>query len=251
MAPYLVQLLIGDYVVVDGGRSASGVELEHVALAGSEAAALTYGEITDDQLSFFAERFGPYPFDRYGVAIAASEPGLAMETQGRSLFSARDLDGSVGYLQHLLLAHELGHQWFGDAVSPESWDDIWLNEGFATYAQWLWLDHVGLLDIDDTAASTLRTLPSSGWPLSAPAELFGAISYDGGATVLHALRRTIGDDAFFAGLQAWVRTHLDASAGTDDFQAVMESTSGRDLGAFFEAWVHAESIPDELPPASG
>jgi aminopeptidase N len=247
MASYLVSLLVGDYVVVDGGESSTGVPLQHAVLREHRDALDAYAPVTDRQLVFFEDLFGPYPFDRYGLALADSVSGLAMETQGLSLFSAVDLNGSLGELQHVLLAHELAHQWFGDAVSPATWDDIWLNEGFATYAEWLWLEEVGFGEVDITARRALRSLPPSGWPLSRPSELFGAVSYIGGATVLHALRITVGDDAFFAGLRSWVATHLDASAGTDDFQAVMEEVSGMSLDDFFAAWVHAEVIPIEFP----
>jgi aminopeptidase N len=247
MASYLITLLVGEYTLVDGGTSSTGVELRHAVLSDRVASLDPYVDVTDEQLVFFERLFGPYPFDRYGLALADSVPGLAMETQGLSLFSATDLDGSLGALQHLLLAHELAHQWFGDAVSPESWNDIWLNEGFATYAQWLWLDEVGLGDLDERAARSLGNLPAEGWPLSEPEQMFGVVSYEGGASVLHALRLTVGDEAFFAGLRAWVAAHLDGSAGTDDFQAVMEQVTGSSLQGFFDAWVHAESIPRSFP----
>ena len=247
MASYLITFLVGDYELVDDGATDSGVELRHAVLTSESATLDAYLEITRDQIEYFEALFGPYPFDRYGIALTDSEPGLAMETQGLSLFSSQDLDGSVGFIQHLLLAHELGHQWFGDAVSPGTWNDIWLNEGFATYAQWLWLDHIGLAELDTTASSTIARLPANGWPLSEPSEMFGVVSYDGGATALHALRRTIGDEAFFAGLRDWVATFIDSSAVTDDFQAVMEEASGESLDAFFQTWIHADEFPSRLP----
>lgn len=250
MAPYLALLLVGDYVLDDAGTSAGGVALENVAIDGTADSLDRYTEVTVEQLEFFEELFGPYPFDRYGIAITDSAPGLAMETQGRSLFSRADLDGSLGFVQHLLLAHELTHQWFGDAVSPASWDDIWLNEGFATYGQWLWLDRAGLASLDEQAGAALAGLPDSGGPVARPDDLFGAVSYTGGAIVLHALRATVGDDAFFAGLRQWVSDHLDAAASTADFQATMEQVSGLDLTAFFAAWVDTEDRPDQYPGPS-
>jgi aminopeptidase N len=247
MASYLIMMLIGDYTVVDGGTSSTGVELDHVVLADRVDQLDSYLDVTDEQLAYFSELFGPYPFDRYGLALADSARGLAMETQGLSLFSAGDLDGSLGYLQHLLLAHELAHQWFGDAVSPATWDDIWLNEGFATYCQWLWLEHAGLDSVEGSAQAALSQLDRSGGPVARPRELFGNISYDGGAVALHALRRTIGDEAFYAGARQWVARHLDSAASTGDFRSTMERASGVDLEAFFIEWVESEDRPTKFP----
>jgi aminopeptidase N len=247
MASYLVLLLVGRYELVDGATTADGLPLDHAVVEGSQGLD-GYEAITLDQLAFFQPLFGPYPFDRYGLAIADSRPGLAMETQARSLFSVRDLDGSIGLVQHLLLAHELAHQWFGNLVSPATWDDIWLNEGFATYAQWLWLDHVDLMPLDAAAdAALMSAAASDGWPLDEPDELFGPVTYDGGAAVLHALRTTVGDDAFFAGLRRWSERYGGGAATTEDFQVVMESVAGRSLEEFFDRWVRADRIPRRFP----
>jgi len=243
MASYLVLLLVGDYELVDGGSTASGVELHHAVWSSERDDLEVYLEVVRDQMAFFEGLFGPYPFERYGLAIADSQPGLAMETQGLPLFSRVDLDGRLEYLQQLLLAHELAHQWFGNSVSPASWDDIWLNEGFATYAQWLWFDEIGLIDLETHAASVRADLPPEGWPLSEPDEMFGAVSYLGGAVAVHELRTTVGDEAFFAGLRDWIGDHADGAATTDDLQATMERASGEDLDDFFAAWIHGDPPP--------
>lgn len=247
MASYLVLLLVGNYELVDDGVSVSGVELDHAVLRSHRETLDEHLVTTRDQLEYFESLFGPYPFDRYGLAIADSSPGLAMETQGLSLFSADDLATAPVVWQQAVLAHELAHQWFGDAVSPATWNDIWLNEGFATYAQWLWLDQIDMVDLDESADRALRSLPTSGWPLAEPDEMFGTVTYNGGATVLHALRLTVGDEAFFSGLRDWVSTYLDGSATTADFQTVIERSAGVDLDRFFDVWVYAESIPRQLP----
>ena len=162
-------------------------------------------DVTAEQIAFFEEWFGPYPLDRYGIAVTDSEGGLAMETQERSLFSRDDLStGTLDFGPQLLLSHELAHQWYGDAVSPARWTDIWLNESFATYAQWMWLEHAGFSNVDMFAADALRFRPAGSSAQPTLDDLFGYNSYDGGAVVLHALRRTIGDDAFFELLQRWV-----------------------------------------------
>ena len=254
MASYLTLLLVGDYELVDGGEIGVGgqtVELRHAVSADEMGALDPYLDVTRDQLEFFVERFGPYPFDRYGLALADSQSGLAMETQGLSLFSVDDLDGTLGPLQHLLLSHELAHQWFGNAVSPATWDDIWLNEGFATYAQMLWFDEIGLSTIDREAELALSSLPAEGWPLSRPVDLFGSVSYNGGAVALHALRQVIGDDAFFDTLRAWTSDHRDGVASTDDFRRTAEEISDSDLDDFFAVWVDDPGgPPDEFPSAT-
>jgi aminopeptidase N len=248
MASYLVLLLVGDYQFVDGGTTASGVELQHVVLRDQRRDLDAYLDVTREQIDFFESVFGPYPFDRYGVAITDSQPGLAMETQGLPIFSSDDLDGRLGLLQHLLLAHELAHQWFGDAVSPRSWDDIWLNEGFATYAQMLWFDEAGLSTIEREAELAMRSLPDDGWPLDAPSDLFGTVSYNGGAVALHALRSVIGDESFFSTLRTWVREHDGGVASTDDFERTAERVSGVDLEDFFDDWVRDPDGPPSAYP---
>lgn len=245
MAPYLVTLLIGEYTLVNQGVSTSGVTLDHAVLTSDREALDPYLDVTLEQIDFFEELLGPYPFDRYGLAITNSIGGLAMETQGLSLFSVDDLDGSLGYFQHLLLAHELAHQWFGNAVSPATWDDIWLNEGMATYGEWLWLDTVGMQTVESAAEFALRARNVG--PVYEPDELFASAVYQGGAAALHAIRATVGDDAFFDGLRTWLSTYLDQTATTAQFQAVMEAVSGEDLDDVFDAWVYASAQPDSYP----
>ena len=250
MSTYLVQLLTGEYAVLDGGR-AGAVPLVNVALTADVARMQPYFDLTDDQLAFFARYFGPYPLDRYGLAMTESDGGLAMETQGRSLFSRADFPGGEpGYVEHLLLSHELAHQWFGDAVSPADWSDLWLNESFATYAQWMWLDEAGLSTIENDASFALASRNTIGTePTGSPtvANLFGFERYDGGAVVLHALRREIGDDRFFPLLAHWVAEHDGTSRTTDDFIALAEVVAGRSLTTFFDDWLFATDVPDAYP----
>jgi aminopeptidase N len=249
MATYLVQLLVGDYEVIDGGTYGA-LPLTHVALREDVARMQPYFDLTDDQLAFFEPLFGPYPLDQYGLAFAPSGGGLAMEMQGRSMFSRDDFPGGHDARTHMFLAHELAHQWFGDAVTPADWSDLWLNESLATYGDWLWLDHVGLKPLEDVAARMLavRQQPgtdSTGEP--AVDNLFGFERYDGGAVVVHALRRELGEDAFFALLQRWVADNWGTSRTTEDFVALAEEVSGRDLTAFVDTWLHAVALPPAYP----
>ncbi len=254
MPTYLVQLIVGDYDVVEGvpltDAEGDTVPLVHAVPAGAAADYEVYERTIGAQMEFFEERFGPYPLERYGLAFIDSAPGMAMETLGRSQFSERDFTRrELGAGQQLLLAHELAHQWFGNAVSPARWDDIWLNESFATYAQWLWLDEVGLQDLDAVAGRTLAQRQQGTKATGDPEvqDLFGFESYDGGATVVHALRLTMGDDAFFELLRTWIADHAGTSQSSETFEELASEVHGADLGPFFEEWLYATELPGSYP----
>ncbi|WP_040491145.1 M1 family metallopeptidase [Ilumatobacter nonamiensis] len=253
MSTYLVQVIVGDYELIDGGTvpSVDGdlIPLTHVVPAGERTTFDPAIDGIDEHIRFFEDLFGPYPLDRYGLAFVEELTNAAMETQGRSLFGAADFRGGLGFFPQLLLAHEIAHQWFGNAVSPAAWTDIWLNESFATYAQWLWLDHIDLQDLDRYAETMLGQRQNGNGSTGLPdaADLFGFNSYDGGAVVAHALRAEIGDDEFFELLSRWVGENLGTSRSTDDFIALAEEVSGRDLATFFDAWLFADALPAEYP----
>jgi aminopeptidase N len=249
MATYVVQLLTGDYEILE--RAPAGtVPIVDVVLAEDVEQMAPYFELTDDQLAFFQLFFGPYPLDRYGLAFTDSPSGLAMEQQGRSLYSRDDFPGDrVGVIEHYLLSHELAHMWFGDAVSPADWRDVWLNESFATYGQWMWFDHVDLLPLEIQADANLARRQDFTEPTAEPTveNLLGFERYDGGAVVLHALRLELGDEPFFTLLKTWVAENNGTSRTTEDFIALANRVAGRDLTAFFDAWLFAADVPDAYP----
>ncbi|HZY29428.1 MAG TPA: M1 family metallopeptidase [Jiangellaceae bacterium] len=187
-----------------------------------------------DMIAFFEDTFGDYPFNSYGSIVDNDSVGYALETQTRPVYSSRASEGTV--------AHELAHQWLGNAVSPERWQDIWLNEGWASYAQWMWSEHRGGTTAQE-AFDEVMTIPEDDefWDVvvadPGPTGLFVDPIYDRGAATLHALRVKIGDDAFFAGAQDWVSRYNDSTATTEDLQAVFEDASGQDLDAFFDIWL--------------
>src|SRR5699024_852685 len=142
--------------------------------------------------------------------------------------------GSSGRGADEILLHELAHQWVGNAVSPGAWQDIWLNEGYATYSEWLWSERTG----GRSTAALARSFARAGGldlPPGDPGnrELFARSVYLRGGMTLQALREAIGDDAFFTVLRRWVEAHRYDDARTADFVALAEEVSGQELDGLF------------------
>ena len=227
MATYLATVTIGRFRV-DRGRAA-GVP-SYVAVDPREARESKRPlRATPKILRLFDRLFGPYPFSQVGAIVEhAPEIDYALETQTRPVYDAAP--------NARLIAHELAHQWFGNSVSITTWPDIWLNEGFATWAQWRYAQSVG----DASPAKRLRRLQrepageTSLWnpppaALRKPAQLFADSVYVRGAMALEALRQRIGNHAFYSTLRTWTRTHRDANATIAEFIELAEAQSGKDL----------------------
>jgi len=189
----------------------------------------------------WTREFGPYPYGATGgVADIVQGADYALENQTKPLYGMAP-DTQV-------VAHELAHQWFGDDVTPRSWKDIWLNEGFATYAEWLWADRAGRTPLkrsfDDAYSapdgSDIWTVPPAEPGLQ---QLFGTSVYDRGGMTLVALRDKIGAGAFGRLLRTWVRRHRYGTATTGDFVRLAEQISGVDLGPFFRQWLYRRGQP--------
>ena len=146
------------------------------------------------------------------------------------------------------IAHELSHQWFGDSVSVATWDNIWLNEGFATFAQYLWGEHTGGPTAHDAYLADYNAArPASFWNVivADPQRdtMFASAVYRRGGMTLQALREKIGDEKFFRLLKTWARVHRHGNGTTKQFTALAERISGEDLDAFFQTWIYSAGKP--------
>lgn len=202
-----------------------------------------------DMVAFFDSLFGPFPYEKLALVQSSTRFG------GMENSSAIFLMERVGRMESAdgLLAHEIAHQWFGDAVTGREWPHVWLSEGFATYFTSVFFEMVDGAEIGaaSRAQSESRYLRSDvvARPLidAEPENLFrvlSANSYQKGAWVLHMLRSTLGDEAFFAGIRRYYSDHLHGTALSADLRKAMEETSGEDLGWFFEQWLFRPGYPE-------
>ena len=188
-----------------------------------------------EMIDFFAKTFGEYPFikEKYGVAEFLWQLG-AMETQTLTGVGFNFIGGKQFFTS--IFAHELSHHWFGDAVGPETWKDIWLNEGFATYCEALYSEHLG-------GAGALQSSMMSKFQddfdgtVYNPNDLFSATVYQKGAWVLHMLRHEVGDSVFFKILRNYFKKYKYKNASTKDFEEECENISHKNLHQFFDQWV--------------
>ncbi len=197
---------------------------------------------TPEIVSSLAGSFGPYPFSvTGGIVDNASFVGYALETQTKPLYPRPPfLD---------LVVHELAHQWYGDSVTPGSWRDVWLNEGFATYAEWLWTERNGGRTAQQRFDSEYGSRPAGDafWQVRpgdpGPQALFHPAVYHRAAMTLQALRRTVGGRAFFAILRVWADENRYGTVATQQFVDLAERLSGRQLDDLFQRWLYTPGKP--------
>ncbi|MFH8886919.1 M1 family metallopeptidase [Streptomyces sp. NPDC017949] len=247
MAGYLATAAIGKFDVTTG-RTLSGIPVYNaVTPAEAQKSAPALARLPEI-VEWGSAKFGPYPFASVGtIVLPGGTLGYALETQTKPVYP--------GAPDENLILHELAHQWFGNSVSPKSWKDMWLNEGFATYAEWMWAEEHGgptaqrrfqaILDgdtsVDQAADSEWDAFPPAAPP--GPEHISGDPVYVRGAMVLHRIRQEVGDEKFFALLRGWAADHRYGNASTADFTAYAQRHTGHDLKKVWDVWLYGEDRP--------
>jgi aminopeptidase N len=220
-----------------------------------DSALARQGEVLD----LLTEAFGPYPFSTIGAIVPNQEDlRFALENQTRPVYSKRFWRDAQGNPRNadFVVVHEIAHQWYGDDVALHRWQDIWLNEGFATYAEWLWTEHVGEGTPQETFQATYDAIPPEDpfWSVvigdPGVEMLFSDPVYVRGAMTLQVLRNEVGDDTFFEIIQAWAATKSGGTGTTEEFVALAEDIAGEDLNeAVWDPWLFTAGKPEFSAPA--
>jgi aminopeptidase N len=264
MAPYLATASVGNFTVDSveedgvGYLSAIDPNLFATALPEPNPTGLSYGQVAQEAfaaqpevVAFLSTMFGPYPFDQAG-GIADNAPALsfALENQTRPIYPLGAFEDPA---DPSTVVHELAHQWYGDSVALERWEDIWLNEGFVTYAEWLWEEHAGG-ETPQQKFDTYNALDATselwGTEVAHPgaANIFSAAIYLRGAMTLQALRTEVGDDAFFEILRGWACANAGGNVTTAEFTNYAEQVSGQQLDTLFDTWIYSADKPVTTMP---
>ncbi|MFJ7157899.1 M1 family metallopeptidase [Streptomyces sp. NPDC101118] len=247
-ATYLATLAIGRFDITQD-TTANGLPVLNAYskdLGDNAGAARASIERTGEVADWLSEVFGPYPFNALGGYVPNVTSGYALETQTRPFYSPRQFANGANVS---VVVHELAHQWYGDSVSVDNWKDIWVNEGFARYSQWLWSEKEGEGTAQELAQWAYDSRPAEDpfWQVKpgdpGPDNQFHGAVYDRGAIALQALRNQVGDKTFFAILKGWPAEFAYGNAKVGDFVKYAEKVSGKPLAALFDTWLYTPGKP--------
>lgn len=256
---YLVTLVVGTFAETEGKAwtAPDGREVSQTWYVppDREADAPRAFKNTHAMLDLFSRKTGvPYPWVKYDQVVVEQFSAGGMENTGATTLNERTLHDERAHLDYSsdgLVAHELAHQWYGDLLTCRDWAHLWLNESFATYFDALWIEHSqGEADyLYDLFRNSERGMPAGArrpildrrYP--SPGSMFDGRAYPKGSCVIHMLRRHLGEDAFWRGIQRYTRDNQDRSVETDDLRRALERESGRNLERFFTQWLERPGHP--------
>jgi len=255
-APYLFMIAVGEFAVVK--ETWENIPLEYYVEPAYKADAKKIFNHTPEMLSFFSKITGvKYPWQKYSQIVVRDYVSGAMENTTGVIFgdfvqkTEREL---IDNHNDGIVAHEMFHHWFGDYVTCESWANLTMNEGFANYSEYLWFEHkYGRDEADRHRRNEINGYlgsvgqggahPLIHWGYDDKEDMFDAHSYNKGGMVLHMLRDIVGDDAFFAGLEKYLKDNALTSVEAHDLRLAFEEITGQDLKWFFDQWFFSSGHP--------
>ncbi len=247
MATYLVSIVAQNYVELND--SYNDIPIQNFVSSGLVPNATEDFSNLPFMMEVYTEKFGTYPFEKYGNAVTNFATYSAMEHQTMTTLGSQNINGNHG--GEMVIAHELSHQWYGDCLTCLTWKDIWLSEGFATYSEALYMEEwQGFEAMVDYVYSSIQQYYIS-WGSSSPhivydpppGAYFTPATYEKPAAVLHMLRLKTGNEIFFQIMQEYFTEFHNGNVITDDFQEVCENVSGMDLDQFFLQWIYQPGLP--------
>jgi len=201
-------------------------------------------------LTFFQQKVGPYPYKKLANVQSKTRFG-GLENANTIFYYENSVTGKAE--QEALVAHEIAHQWFGNSATEADWHHVWLSEGFATYFTNLYLEHTygrdrflrqQLSDREKIVRYSQKVWrPIVDTDIADPKNVLSPNTYEKGGWLLHMLRQELGDEMFWQGIRAYYAKFAGKNALSEDFQAVMEQTSGKDLKRFFKQWLYQSGYP--------
>jgi aminopeptidase N len=255
---YLVTLVAGPFSEIADRAPKTGVDVYYFVPPGREADARRTFARTPEMIDFFSSRIGvPYPHPRYSqITVPEFIFGGMENTSATTLTDLVLLDerAAIDHDMEGLVSHELAHQWWGDLLTCREWSEAWLNEGFATYFEYVWREHAKgrdeadlelLVDADGYLSEAGRyQRPVVCRQYDEPIHLFDAHLYEKGGRVLHMLRHELGDAAFWRAIEHYARQHARGSVETRDLARAVEDTSGRNVDELLDRWIARPGHPE-------
>ena len=257
-APYLAAIAIGDFGRVDANWE--DIPLAYYVEKGFEKGAAKVFKNTPEMIGFFSDLLGvKYPWPKYDQIVVRDFVSGAMENTTASIFmeelrltEREAIDSEWDYI----IAHELFHQWFGDYVTSEFWSNLTLNEAFANYSEFLWneykygADEAKLKLVTETETyfqeAESKQVDLIRFSYGDSEDMFDSHSYSKGGVILHMLHEYLGDEAFFGGLNLYLKTHALQSVEVHDLRLAFEKVGGEDLNWFFNQWFLDKGHPELL-----